>query len=85
MLVLVKSVTEAIEEIDNLRTKTDHCLVIDGESLQLCLEYYKQEFIEMASLLPVVVCCRCSPTQKVCDFLISILSLISLYRQILLV
>ncbi|KAG1146885.1 hypothetical protein G6F37_005178 [Rhizopus arrhizus] len=60
----LKSVTEAIEEIDNLRTKTDHCLVIDGESLQLCLEYYRQEFIEMASLLPVVVCCRCSPTQK---------------------
>ncbi|KAG1470598.1 hypothetical protein G6F56_002588 [Rhizopus delemar] len=60
----LKSVPDAIEEIDNLRTKTDHCLVIDGESLQLCLEYYKQEFIEMASLLPVVVCCRCSPTQK---------------------
>ncbi|CEI97152.1 Putative Aminophospholipid-transporting P-type ATPase [Rhizopus microsporus] len=60
----LKSAAEAIEEIDNLRTKTDHCLVIDGESLQLCLEHYKQEFIEMASLLPVVVCCRCSPTQK---------------------
>ncbi|CEG80847.1 Putative Phospholipid-translocating ATPase [Rhizopus microsporus] len=60
----LKSAAEAIEEIDNLRTKTDHCLVIDGESLQLCLEHYKEEFIEMASLLPVVVCCRCSPTQK---------------------
>jgi magnesium-transporting ATPase (P-type) len=56
---------EAADEIDNLRTKTDHCLVIDGESLQLCLDNYVDEFIEMVTLLPVVVCCRCSPTQKV--------------------
>jgi phospholipid-translocating ATPase len=55
---------EAIDEIDNLRTKTDNCLVIDGESLQLCLDYCIDEFIEMVTLLPVV-CCRCSPTQKV--------------------
>ncbi|KAG1047950.1 hypothetical protein G6F43_009629 [Rhizopus delemar] len=60
----LKFAIEAAEEIDHLRTKTDHCLVIDGESLQLCLEHCRQEFIEMASLLPVVVCCRCSPTQK---------------------
>lgn len=56
---------EAIDEIDNLRTKTDNCLVIDGESLQLCLDHCIDEFIEMVTLLPVVVCCRCSPTQKV--------------------
>lgn len=56
---------EAADEIDNLRTKTDHCLVIDGESLQLCLDNYEAEFIELVTLLPVVVCCRCSPTQKV--------------------
>lgn len=55
---------EAWDEIDNLRTKTDNCLVIDGESLQLCLDHYVDEFIEMVTLLPVVVCCRCSPTQK---------------------
>ncbi|KAG1138765.1 hypothetical protein G6F38_010314 [Rhizopus arrhizus] len=60
----LKFAIEAAEEINHLRTKTDHCLVIDGESLQLCLEHCKQEFVEMASLLPVVVCCRCSPTQK---------------------
>ncbi|KAG0953609.1 hypothetical protein G6F29_002070 [Rhizopus arrhizus] len=60
----LKYAIEAAEEIDHLRTKTDHCLVIDGESLQLCLEHCRQEFVEMASLLPVVVCCRCSPTQK---------------------
>jgi phospholipid-translocating ATPase len=56
---------EAMDEIEALRSKTEHCLVIDGESLQLCLDYFKDEFISIVSLLPVVVCCRCSPTQKV--------------------
>ncbi|GAN01981.1 aminophospholipid-transporting P-type ATPase [Mucor ambiguus] len=60
----IKTAMEAWDEIDNLRTKTDNCLVIDGESLQLCLDHYVDEFIEMVTLLPVVVCCRCSPTQK---------------------
>jgi phospholipid-translocating ATPase len=64
-MLIVKTAMEAADEIDNLRTKTDHCLVIDGESLQLCLDNYIDEFIEMVTLLPVVVCCRCSPTQKV--------------------
>jgi phospholipid-translocating ATPase len=65
IIIIVKTAMEAIDEIDNLRTKTDNCLVIDGESLQLCLDHCIDEFIEMASLVPVVVCCRCSPTQKV--------------------
>ncbi|EPB89929.1 phospholipid-translocating ATPase [Mucor circinelloides 1006PhL] len=60
----IKTAMEAWDEIDNLRTKTDNCLVIDGESLQLCLDNYVDEFIDMVTLLPVVVCCRCSPTQK---------------------
>ncbi|KAF7723368.1 putative aminophospholipid-translocase [Apophysomyces ossiformis] len=55
---------EALDEIDNLRSATDSCLVIDGASLQVCLDYCKEEFIEVATRLPVVVCCRCSPTQK---------------------
>ncbi|RUS21177.1 HAD-like domain-containing protein [Jimgerdemannia flammicorona] len=54
----------AIDEIDNLRSKNDCCLVIDGESLQLCLDHFWEEFIEIAVRLPVVVACRCSPTQK---------------------
>ncbi|KAI8331646.1 phospholipid-translocating P-type ATPase [Blakeslea trispora] len=60
----LKSAMEAADEIDNLRTKTDNCLVIDGESLQLCLDHFIDEFIEIVTLMPVVVCCRCSPTQK---------------------
>lgn len=31
---------------------------------QLCLDSHKHAFIEIATQLPVVVACRCSPTQK---------------------
>lgn len=70
--------------LDFVRTKLDCCLVIDGESLQvcdtahqlrdqviiltptfqLCLDKHKTTFINIATQLPVVVACRCSPTQK---------------------
>ena len=40
------------------------CLVIDGESLQCCLEHCKEEFISRSVECSAVVCCRCSPTQK---------------------
>ncbi|KAF9585299.1 putative aminophospholipid-translocase [Lunasporangiospora selenospora] len=55
---------DAQDELDLLRNKKDCCLVIDGESIQLCLDYLREEFIEITVRLPVVVCCRCSPTQK---------------------
>ncbi|KAF9414264.1 putative aminophospholipid-translocase [Podila epigama] len=55
---------DAQDELDILRGKKDCCLVIDGESIQLCLDYLREEFIEITVRLPVVVCCRCSPTQK---------------------
>ena len=31
---------------------------------QLCLNMFKNEFIEIATKLSAVVACRCSPTQK---------------------
>jgi phospholipid-translocating ATPase len=54
----------AQEHIDFLRSKTDACLLIDGSSLQLFLTHFKYEFISVAVMLPAVVACRCSPTQK---------------------
>jgi phospholipid-translocating ATPase len=54
----------AHSSIDFLRGKTDACLLIDGESLALMLNHYRQEFISIAVQLPTVVACRCSPTQK---------------------
>ncbi|KAG5980935.1 hypothetical protein E4U55_003469 [Claviceps digitariae] len=54
----------AQEHLDFLRSKTDACLLIDGESLQLLLTKFRIEFVSIAVQLPTVVACRCSPTQK---------------------
>ncbi|GAA5838969.1 hypothetical protein JCM11251_007842 [Rhodosporidiobolus azoricus] len=60
----LKSPAEARDELEFLSTKLDCCLVIDGESLQLCIEHFHQEFISLSTKLSAVVACRCSPTQK---------------------
>lgn len=54
----------AQEALDFIRNKTDCCLLIDGESLSLMLGRFRSQFISLAVLLPAVVACRCSPTQK---------------------
>ncbi|KAJ5180189.1 hypothetical protein N7492_003399 [Penicillium capsulatum] len=54
----------AQEALDFLRNKTDCCLLIDGESLGLMLDQFRTAFISVAVLLPAVIACRCSPTQK---------------------
>ncbi|KAJ6134114.1 hypothetical protein N7523_000436 [Penicillium sp. IBT 18751x] len=54
----------AQEALDFLRNKTDCCLLIDGESLNLMLSQFRTAFISIAVLLPAVIACRCSPTQK---------------------
>ncbi|KAH9914070.1 aminophospholipid-transporting P-type ATPase [Epithele typhae] len=60
----LKTSDEARDQLEFLQNKLDCCLVIDGESLQLCLNMFKNEFIEIATKLSAVVACRCSPTQK---------------------
>ncbi|KAE8151229.1 hypothetical protein BDV25DRAFT_152924 [Aspergillus avenaceus] len=60
----VKDKSAAQEALDFLRNKTDCCLLIDGESLALMLSQFRTAFISVAVLLPAVVACRCSPTQK---------------------
>uniref|UniRef100_W8BYI8 Phospholipid-transporting ATPase n=2 Tax=Ceratitis capitata TaxID=7213 RepID=W8BYI8_CERCA len=60
----VSTRTEAHAELNNFRRKQGHALVISGESLEVCLQYYRPEFLELATASPAVVCCRCSPTQK---------------------
>jgi phospholipid-translocating ATPase len=60
----LKKKDNAQNHLDFLRSKTDACLLIDGESLQLFLTHFRREFISIAVLLPTVVACRCSPTQK---------------------
>ena len=60
----LKRKDNAQDHIDFLRGKTDSCLLIDGESLQLLLTHFRNDFISLAVLLPAVIACRCSPTQK---------------------
>jgi phospholipid-translocating ATPase len=52
------------EHLKNLSIKSDHYLVIDGGSLQLCLDLFPEEFCQIAMKLPAMICCRCSPQQK---------------------
>jgi phospholipid-translocating ATPase len=54
----------AQDHLDFLRGKKDSALLIDGESLALLLTHFRTEFISLAVLLPAVIACRCSPTQK---------------------
>ncbi|KAL9625332.1 MAG: hypothetical protein Q9160_000395 [Pyrenula sp. 1 TL-2023] len=60
----IQEKTAAQDAIDFLRNKTDSCLLIDGESLSLMLTHFRVPFISLAVLLPAVIACRCSPTQK---------------------
>ncbi|RYO79677.1 hypothetical protein DL766_006703 [Monosporascus sp. MC13-8B] len=60
----LKRKDNAQDHLDFLRSKTDSCLLIDGESLALFLTHLGNEFVSVAVRLPAVVACRCSPTQK---------------------
>jgi len=39
-------------------------LIIDGDTLQICLDHLKDKFVAVARQAPAVICCRCAPTQK---------------------
>ena len=62
--ILVSNRTEAHQELNAFRRKQDTALVISGKSLEVCLDYYEHEFMELATTCPAVVCCRCTPEQK---------------------
>lgn len=46
------------------RHATTDVLVVDGTSLQLFLDMFPDEFVDVAAMAPAAVACRCSPTQK---------------------
>ncbi|KAF3907827.1 hypothetical protein AA313_de0204786 [Arthrobotrys entomopaga] len=60
----LKQKDSAYDALELLKSKPDSALIIDGESLSLYLENYKDQFISIATRLPAVIACRCSPTQK---------------------
>ena len=57
----VTSRSEAHQELNAFRRKQDTALVIKGDALEICLDYYEHEFMDLATACPAVVCCRCSP------------------------
>lgn len=55
----------ALDALSILRSKSSStALLIDGDSLSHFLTYHRTEFVSLAVLLPAVIACRCSPTQK---------------------
>lgn len=55
---------QAYTHLNIFSTRKDTALVIDGASLQICLDNFRENFVSVACKAPSVVCCRCSPTQK---------------------
>lgn len=71
LIWVVSDPSEAMHALDSI--SMDSCLIIDGDSLQVpqfnltfktCLDHCRSEFVSITTNLSVVVCCRCSPTQK---------------------
>ncbi|KAJ1882825.1 putative aminophospholipid-translocase [Coemansia sp. RSA 486] len=60
----LKAAHEVTDALETLRTLGDCCLIIDGDSLHVTMDFFRDEFVQLASTLSAVVCCRCSPTQK---------------------
>ena len=59
------SSSAALDALSVLRSKPDStALLIDGDSLLNLMAYHRQDFVSLAVLLPAVIACRCSPTQK---------------------
>ena len=66
---IIKTITAKTPEecrrlLDDFAATPDAVLVIDGNSLQMCLDNFSKDFFMAAQMSPSVVCCRCSPTQK---------------------
>lgn len=59
------SPSAAIDALSLLRSKPDStALLIDGNSLSHFLTFHQEAFISLAVLLPAVIACRCTPSQK---------------------
>ena len=64
--VSVRTAAEARQQLNGYPQGSVNapCLILDGPSLDLCVDNHTRLFIEVACAAPTVVVCRCSPTQK---------------------
>eukprot|EP00189_Rhodosorus_marinus_P000535 CAMPEP_0113960262 /NCGR_PEP_ID=MMETSP0011_2-20120614/4613_1 /TAXON_ID=101924 /ORGANISM="Rhodosorus marinus" /LENGTH=1052 /DNA_ID=CAMNT_0000971687 /DNA_START=142 /DNA_END=3297 /DNA_ORIENTATION=+ /assembly_acc=CAM_ASM_000156 len=59
------SVADASKRLNTLRRRNgEDVVVVDGSSLQIMLDNYPHEFMELMCRASSAVACRCSPTQK---------------------
>lgn len=63
-IVLMSGDTEELANIIRTTDSTDKAIVIDGESLQHCLDCFPRSFFLFCDVSKAVVCARCSPQQK---------------------
>lgn len=54
----------AMQQLEQLHNNYNSVLLIDGESIALCMKFFYKEFFEVAIKLPAVIACRCTPQQK---------------------
>lgn len=54
----------ALQQLEYLKSDTQACLLIDGESLAVYLKHFRREFLSVVIHLPAVIACRCTPQQK---------------------
>lgn len=62
--ISAKTLDECKAQLDEFIETPNSALVIDGNTLQMCLDNFREAFVDAAQRSPSVVCCRCSPTQK---------------------
>ena len=64
--VSVRSAAEARQQLNGYPQGSINapCLILDGASLELCVQHHRKLFMEVACAAPTVICCRCAPTQK---------------------
>lgn len=64
--LLTRTNSQAATDAISLLNSNPHstALLIDGDSLSHLLLHHRIPFISLAVLLPAVIACRCSPTQK---------------------
>lgn len=55
---------DALKVLSDLKSMVYDSLIIDGQSIQIMLDFHCKEFILCCSKLRSFVGCRCSPTQK---------------------
>ncbi|KAL6937604.1 putative aminophospholipid-translocase [Hanseniaspora osmophila] len=57
--------SQGLDKLEVIKSNASNSvLLIDGESLGMYLEHYKEEFFHAVIDLPAVVACRCTPQQK---------------------